>query len=72
MSADVHFQPLDDRGKELLDQLEERTEKRPYLQNDSGERAYWLEAQEVGVDGFDAMLDSIDANWRDHLNRTQE
>jgi hypothetical protein len=61
MAADIHFAPLDDRGIEILDELERKTGHRPYRSIDqTGERHYVLDAEDVGVDGFDAMLDRID------------
>jgi hypothetical protein len=71
MSAEVQFTPLSEKGSELLDQLEQRTGVLPYLTISDGTRTYWLSAVDVGVMGFDAMLDRIDPTWREHLSRTE-
>lgn len=71
MSAVIELVPQNDHGRELLDELEERTEERPFItQLTTGARTYHLDAQDVGVDGFDAMLARIDPDWRGHLTRT--
>jgi hypothetical protein len=41
----------------------------PFLQS-TAERRYDLAAEAVGSDGFDAMLETIDPDWREHLGRT--
>jgi hypothetical protein len=69
MAAIVRFTPLDDRGRELLNELENATETSPQETFEDGSRSYYLSAHQVGVDGFDAMLDSIDSDWREHLTR---
>lgn len=69
MAADVHFAIHDGRGGEILDELEERTGELPYLSSDP-ERAYYLNAADVGAGGFDAILDEIAPDWRKHLSHT--
>ena len=49
--------------------LERKTGVPPYLAS-ATERRYNLTASQVDVSGFDAMLGSIDEDWRDHLRRT--
>lgn len=71
MAAEIRLQPLNERGNEILDELEQRTEKLPFRRSGTGARDYWLEAQDVDTSGFDAMLDKIDAGWRDHVTRTE-
>jgi hypothetical protein len=63
---DVTLAPTTERGWEIIDQLEQRTGKLPYLTDDVGARTYWL--PDAGPDVFDATLDQIDPAWRDHLN----
>lgn len=71
MSAEIVFVPLDDRGNELLNELEERTDVLPYKTNTrTGQRAYSLDSVDAGTDGFDDMLDRIASDWREHLQRT--
>lgn len=69
MATQIELVPHDDRGIELLDELEERTEELLFRTNiRTGARAYWLE--DAGTEGFDAMLHSIDPGWREHLTRS--
>jgi hypothetical protein len=70
MAAVIWITPLTDHGKELLDELEKATEHSPTQIRDDGSRSYYLSATGVGVDAFDAKLDSADPNWREHLTRT--
>ena len=69
MAADIHFEIHTVRGAEILDELQERTGQMPYLES-TAERRYALTAEDVGPDGFDAMLDRIDSGWAQHLSRT--
>ena len=34
---------------------------------DDGTRRYYLQAKDADVDAFEPMLDTIDPNWRDHI-----
>jgi hypothetical protein len=69
VAAIVVFKIHDERGAEILAELEERTSHRSGV-TPSGDREFYLSAAEVGVGGFDPMLDLIDTAWRDHLTRT--
>jgi hypothetical protein len=71
VAAAVHFAIPDERGAEILDELEQKTEVRPYLASPT-ERRYNLDADHVTTSGFDAMLDRIADDWRDHLDRTPD
>jgi hypothetical protein len=71
VAAIIVFRVHDERGVEILGELEERTDHRSTVTPDGG-REYHLDAAEVGVDGFDPILDLIDSSWRDHLTRTDE
>lgn len=71
MAAQITLQPHDDRGREILDELEQETGELPFRTNNAtGSREYYLNAQDVDTSGFDPMLDRIDADWRDHISRT--
>ena len=70
MTAVIQLTALDDRGREIIAELEERTQERPREISEDGTREYYLSAHQVGVDGLDSMLDRIDSDWRDHLTRT--
>jgi len=61
---------MDEKGVELLDELERRTGKRPMDGNQKdGSRVYWLRADDAGIDAFDSTLDAIAPDWRTHLSR---
>ncbi len=66
MAAEIALRPNDDRGREILDGLEKRTEIKPEIIDDGSHR-YYLSATDADVDAFDLMLDQIDSDWRDHL-----
>ena len=62
--------PLDERGREIIDQLEEKTGERPTEVQGDGGRLYHLEGEAVGGEGFDATLSRIDSDWQEHVTRT--
>jgi hypothetical protein len=68
VAADVHFEILSDRGREILDELQERTGHFPYVDSHS-ERRYYLDGEPADVSGFDAMPDRIAPDWREYLSR---
>jgi hypothetical protein len=58
------------RGEsEILGESRTKDGVSPYLAS-ATERRYNLTARQVDVSGFDAMLGSIDEDWREHLSRT--
>jgi hypothetical protein len=68
VAADVHFEILDERGREILDQIEAQTGERPYLMS-RFKRHYNLDTEDFRLDGFDATLDALAPDWREHLSR---
>jgi hypothetical protein len=71
MAAVIALRPETDRGREILDELEKRTELRPdpgALAGD-GTRRYWLAAEDAEVYVLDPELDKIDPDWRDHVTK---
>ena len=72
MAAVIWFTPLTDRGRELLDEMERQTEHSPTQVREDGSRCYYLSAERVGVEGFDAKLGTLHPDWREHLTRTAE
>lgn len=70
MAADVAMHPHSDRGVEILDELEKQTRHVPFKTADDGTRSYWLNDPNVGTGGFDAILDRIAPDWREHISRT--
>jgi hypothetical protein len=68
MAAEIALRPNDDRGREILDELEEQTEMKPMeLVDDDNTRCYYLSAKDADDDGFDLVLDKIDGQWREHV-----
>ena len=67
MAAVIALRPDTDRGREILDELEQQTQIRPKHVLGDGTRRYYLDARDAGVDAFDRMLDKIDRDWRSHL-----
>ncbi|MGH2965757.1 MAG: hypothetical protein ACRDMH_10310 [Solirubrobacterales bacterium] len=73
MGAVIELHPLDDRGKEIIDQVENRTGHQPTeLHPPDGTHVYILEADASGPDAFDQVLSVIDEKWRAHVSRTPE
>lgn len=69
MAAVIALRPKDDRGNEILDELEARTEMKPLDPIlEDGTRRYYLRAEDADIDAFDPMLDKIDREWRQHVN----
>jgi hypothetical protein len=69
MAAVIALRPEDDRGREILDELEKRTEVQPEQVIDDGTRRYHLHGKGVYVSSLDPMLDRIDLDWRDHVTK---
>jgi hypothetical protein len=67
LAAVIALRPNDDRGIEIIVELEARTEMNPMEAIDDGIRRYYLSAEDARLDAFDPMLDKIDENWRDHI-----
>ena len=67
MAAVIAFRPGDDRGREILDELEKRTEMDPWQLLEDGTRRYLLQPEDADVDAFNRMLDGIDPDWREHV-----
>ena len=65
--AVVNLIPYDDRGREIIGELEE-SPQRVEIRH-SGPREYYLRAENVGWAGFVMMLDRIDSDWRKHLGQ---
>jgi hypothetical protein len=70
MTTVVDLIPYDDRGREILEKLEAGSQETAVEVRHYGRREYYVRAEDVGLAGFDAMLDRIDPSWREHLGRT--
>jgi hypothetical protein len=70
MTAVIALRPEDDRGKEILDELERKTDAKPQVIDD-GTRRYSITAEHSDVDALDRMLDTIDPGWRNHITNWQ-
>ena len=72
MSTTLTLTPLDDRGREILDRLEASAIP-PFRWNEyTGARSYWINAQGAPADGYEAELDRLAPEWREHLARTAD
>lgn len=66
MAAEIVYQPQDDRGKAILDELEQRTQgSAPADDVAPDARRYYANSGDVHA--HEPMLDSIDPNWREHV-----
>jgi hypothetical protein len=66
----VDLIPYDERGLEIIEELETGAPDTPVEIRHYGLREYYVRAENLGLAGFDAMLDRIDPSWREHLGRT--
>jgi hypothetical protein len=69
MTAVIDLIPYDDRGRQIIEELA-GTQETPVEIRHYGSREYYVRAENLGLAGFDAMLDRIDPRWREHLGRT--
>jgi hypothetical protein len=67
MTPVIALSPEDDRGREILDELEKQTEVLPDLVVDAGTRCYHLHGEGVYASSLYPMLDKIDPDWREHI-----
>lgn len=68
MQAIVVYVPHDERGEEILDELERRTEHRSTASDYApNARQYWVTGAEAHVHAFEPMLDGIDPDWAEHV-----
>lgn len=70
MAGVIRLVPLDERGREIVDELEGKTGERPTEVQGDGGRLYHVEGASVSGEEFDAMLSRIDSDWPDHVIRT--
>jgi hypothetical protein len=68
VGAVISLRPKNDRGREILAMLEERTGESPTHVIDDGTRRYYLIAQEADITDFDPVLDRIAPDWKDHVD----
>lgn len=61
----------DDRGEEILDQLEEEL-RHGSERRDGGERSYFVTAKGGSPDTLVAKLDEIAPDWGEHISRQEE
>jgi hypothetical protein len=67
MAAVIALRPDTPRGREILDELEQRLQMQPDHVEQDGTRRYHIDTQDADVDALDPALDSIDPDWRNHL-----
>jgi hypothetical protein len=68
MAAVISLRAETDRGVEILEELDRRTEVRPQQILEDKTRRYYLEARDADIDAFDRMLEKIEPDWRSHVN----
>jgi hypothetical protein len=61
MAAVVLLIPYDDRGREIIEELEQGTREHPVEVRMHGPRECSLRIEDLGTVGFDQMLDRIDS-----------
>lgn len=70
MAGAIRLVPLDERGQQIIDELEEKAGEQPTEIQEDGGRLYHLEGAGVSGEEFDAMLSDIDSEWQVHVTRT--
>lgn len=70
MAGVIRLVPLDERGREIVAELEEQLGEQPTEIQDDGGRLYHLHGADVGGEEFDAILSRIDSDWPAHVTRT--
>ena len=70
MAGVIRLVPLDERGREILDEFEGKTGEQPTEVQGDGGRLYHVEGADVGGEELDAMLSDIDSDWQVHVTRT--
>ena len=70
MAGVIRLVPLDERGRQIIEELEEDRGEQPTEIQDDGGRLYHVEGADVSGEEFDAMLSGIDSEWREHVTRT--
>ena len=71
MAGVIRLVPVDERGREIIDELEQKTGEQPTEIQGDGGRLYHLQGEDVGGAGFDEMLSRIDSDWPEHVTRTE-
>jgi hypothetical protein len=70
MAGAIRLVPLDERGQQIIDELEEKAGEQPTEIQEDGGRLYHLKGAGVSGEEFDAMLSEIDSEWQEHVTRT--
>ncbi len=65
MATVLHYRALDERGEEILNELEQRLEFRSTPGLQQGERSYFLLGS--GEIFLDVSLSAIDVAWQEHV-----
>lgn len=70
MAGVIRLVPLDERGRQIVEDLERKARQQPTEVQEDGGRLYHVEGAEVSGEDFDAMLSEIDSEWQEHVTRT--
>ena len=66
VTTTLNLQPRDDRGAEVLAQLGQTHS--PFRWNDgTGERNLWINSEAAPPAGYEAELDRLSPDWREHM-----
>lgn len=69
----IAMRPKSDRGRQILDTFEKQYDRTPSeVVRKDGTRRYLVYTPDPQVHGFVPWLDSVDPEWRNHLERWEE
>ena len=69
--GNIVFLPHDDRGEQILDELEEQL-RHGSERRDNGERSYFVTSKGGSPEKLVAMLGDIAPDWGEHISRQDE
>jgi hypothetical protein len=70
--AQIAFRPQDERGRKILDALEDLADITLRQVLDDGTRRYRLIRSDADIQTLDSELDRIDPNWGSHIRVYRE
>jgi hypothetical protein len=70
MAGVIRLVPLDQRGRQIIEELEEKARQQPTEIQEDGGRLYHVEGADVSGEELDAMLNGIHSDWQEHVTRT--
>jgi hypothetical protein len=70
MAGVIRLVPADERGRQIIEELEEKGKEQPTEIQEDGGRLYHIQGADVSGEELDAMLSGIDSDWQEHVTRT--